>query len=200
MTELDAAQAQATQSVLLAIEQLISGERTTAEFRDEMLNVVYEHAAVAGVVRSLIDDYGRRGLIPEQIHRLLSRDIDKATSEEMPTTPTEFPYHRDATGTLGEQTIGVLDEVAADASQDDDAGESSGATESIGIGVLLRDRFEIISRAYGGSMGVVYKAIDRRLAEMTGGEPTVAIKVLAPAYSGNKSAVKALQQEAAKGR
>lgn len=200
MTETDAAQAQATQSVLLAIEQLISGERTTAEFRDEMLNVVYEHAEVANAVRGLIDDYGRRGLIPEQIHRLLSRDIDKATSEEMPTTPTEFPYHRDATGAFGEQTIGVLDDLPSEGEVRPEAGDAKPQEESIGIGVLLRDRFEIIGRASGGSMGVVYKAIDRRLAEMTGGEPTVAIKVLAPAYSGNKSAVRALQQEAAKGR
>ena len=49
-------------------------------------------------------------------------------------------------------------------------------------------------------MGVVYKAIDRRLAEAEGGQPNVAIKVLAPDYAGHGSAMRALQQEAAKGR
>lgn len=49
-------------------------------------------------------------------------------------------------------------------------------------------------------MGVVYKALDRRLAEAGADEPWVAIKVLSPQMSRSGPALRALQQEAAKGR
>jgi serine/threonine protein kinase len=68
------------------------------------------------------------------------------------------------------------------------------------VGSVLRDRFMLQERVSGGSMGVVYKAMDRRLAEAGTGEPWVAVKVLAPQLSQNGKALRALQQEAAKGR
>ena len=68
------------------------------------------------------------------------------------------------------------------------------------IGSVLRDRFLLQERVAGGSMGVVYKAHDRRLAEADGFDPWVAIKVLSPKLSRNAHALRALQQEAAKGR
>jgi hypothetical protein len=49
-------------------------------------------------------------------------------------------------------------------------------------------------------MGVVYKALDRRLAEAGSEQPWVAIKVLSPQLARNGSALRALQQEAAKSR
>ena len=68
------------------------------------------------------------------------------------------------------------------------------------VGSVLRDRFMLQERVSGGSMGVVYKALDRRLAEAATGEPWVAVKILAPQLSRNGKALRALQQEAAKGR
>ncbi|MDZ7643700.1 MAG: hypothetical protein U5K76_05335 [Woeseiaceae bacterium] len=50
--------------------------------------------------------------------------------------------------------------------------------ERLQPGSVLRDRFLLQERVAGGSMGVVYKALDRRLAEVDGVEPYVAIKVL----------------------
>jgi len=68
------------------------------------------------------------------------------------------------------------------------------------IGSVLRDRFLLQVRVAAGGMGVVYKALDRRLAEVDGVEPWVAIKVLSPKLSRNPHALRAIQQEAAKGR
>lgn len=68
------------------------------------------------------------------------------------------------------------------------------------IGSVLRDRFLLQERVAEGGMGVVYKALDRRLAEVDGIEPWVAIKVLSPKLSRNPKALRAIQQEAAKGR
>jgi serine/threonine protein kinase len=55
-------------------------------------------------------------------------------------------------------------------------------------------------RVSGGSMGVVYKALDRRLAEAGAESASVAIKILSPKLSQNGQALRALQQEAVKGR
>lgn len=72
--------------------------------------------------------------------------------------------------------------------------------ERLQVGSVLRDRFMLQERVASGGMGVVYKALDRRLAEVEGIEPWVAIKVLSTQLAGNAHALRALQQEAAKGR
>ena len=68
------------------------------------------------------------------------------------------------------------------------------------VGSILRDRFVLLEKISGGSMGVVYKALDRRLAEAGSKETSVAVKVLAPKLAANAQALRALQQEATKGR
>ncbi|MEM7765147.1 MAG: protein kinase [Pseudomonadota bacterium] len=186
------------QSMLLAIEQLISGERSIAEFRDEMLNTIYETPTSVATVRSMVDDYARRGLIPEQIQRLLVRDIDKVTNEDLATAPTEFTFTADTHSGNQEETASI--EVADLPPTEIVSSAGSKRELPLQIGSLLRDRFEIVGKAAGGSMGVVFKAIDRRLAEAEGGHPYVAIKLLAPEYSGHTGAMRALQQEATKGR
>jgi serine/threonine protein kinase len=74
------------------------------------------------------------------------------------------------------------------------------ADDRVQVGSVLRDRFLLQERVSGGSMGVVYRAMDRRLAEAASTDPWVAIKVLSPQLSQNGTALRALQQEAAKGR
>ena len=68
------------------------------------------------------------------------------------------------------------------------------------IGTILRDRFLLQQQVVGGSTGVVYKALDQRLAEAEDENTFVAIKVLPPEVSRNDRALRALQQEVAKGR
>ena len=70
--------------------------------------------------------------------------------------------------------------------------------ERLQAGSVLRDRFLLQRKVAGGSMGVVYKALDRRLAEVDDADPWVAIKVLTPKLSRNAVALRAMQQEAAK--
>lgn len=78
--------------------------------------------------------------------------------------------------------------------------EPASAEDRVQIGSVLRDRFLLQERVAGGSMGVVYKALDRRLAEGGATNPYVAVKVLSPDLAENGQALRALQQEAAKGR
>ena len=74
------------------------------------------------------------------------------------------------------------------------------AESRVQVGSLLRDRFLLQEKISGGSMGVVYKAMDRRLAEAGSKDHWVAVKVLSPKLAANGQALRALQQEAAKGR
>ena len=81
-----------------------------------------------------------------------------------------------------------------------DVMKDSSADMRVQVGSLLRDRFLLQEKIAGGSMGVVYKALDRRLAEAGSESQWVAIKVLSPKLAKNAQALRALQQEAAKGR
>ena len=67
-------------------------------------------------------------------------------------------------------------------------------------GSVLRDRYLLQEQVAGGSMGSVYKALDRRLAEAGAEQPCVAIKVLSPELAEDGFALRALQQEATKTR
>lgn len=72
--------------------------------------------------------------------------------------------------------------------------------DNLQVGSVLRDRFMLLEEISGGSMGTVYKAMDRRLAEAGTKDHFVAIKVLSPRLSRDGNALRALQQEAAKTR
>ena len=64
-------------------------------------------------------------------------------------------------------------------------------------GTVLRERYLLQKEISGGSMGTVFKALDRRLAEADTGDHWVAIKVLAPKLAQHGDALRALQQEGA---
>jgi serine/threonine protein kinase len=83
---------------------------------------------------------------------------------------------------------------------EDNAKVSARTDDQLQVGSVIRDRFLLQEKLSGGSMGVVFKALDRRLAEAGDDNPYVAIKVLSSKLSRNANALRALQQEAAKGR
>ncbi|MBT8085882.1 MAG: protein kinase [Woeseia sp.] len=79
-------------------------------------------------------------------------------------------------------------------------GNAEDAEARLKPGSVLRDRYLLVQQQASGSMGVVFKAVDRHLSDAAGAEVVVAIKVLAPRLAKNSDALRALQQEAAKGR
>jgi serine/threonine protein kinase len=122
----------------------------------------------------------------ELVENLVSR-ITGETAESVDPEPTEVitdePYERTA----------VIDQ----------PGQVPGKPEvsnRLQIGTMLRDRYLLKESVAEGSMGIVYKALDRRLAEAGEDNCFVAIKVLSPRLSRNAGALRALQQEASKGR
>src|SRR6202035_2083988 len=68
----------------------------------------------------------------------------------------------------------------------------------VAVGLVLRERFELVEELGRGGMGVVYKAIDQREIENRGREPYVAIKVLNEEFKRHPESARALQRESKK--
>jgi hypothetical protein len=133
------------------------------------------------LVKSMLDGFGARTVVPES---------PKVTVTAVPPRPARGPVEPEpdpmtSTLVLPTDTVNLRPDSAEDAVQ---------------VGSLLRDRFLLQERVAGGGMGVIYKALDRRLAESGSSSSWVAVKVLSPQLSANGHALRALQQEAAKGR
>jgi TonB family protein len=63
-------------------------------------------------------------------------------------------------------------------------------------GTTLRDRFVLISQIDRGGMGEIYKALDRRKAEVNAADPWVAIKLIKRPLANLPAVLMALQKEA----
>jgi serine/threonine protein kinase len=139
-------------------------------------------------IREILQKRYNAGKLRLETYQLVRNVLDRVVIESMTTMPDAID-HEDTDDSYRSTT--VIEGV----SPDQQAGQGR-----LQIGSVLRDRFLLQERVAGGSMGVVYKAHDRRLAEADGVDPWVAIKVLSPKLSRNAHALRALQQEAAKGR
>lgn len=139
-------------------------------------------------LREILQKRYNAGKLRLETYQLVRNVLDRVVIESMATMPDAVDD--DDTGGSYRSTT-VIEGVPA---------EHKAPQDHLQIGSLLRDRFLLQERVAGGSMGVVYKAHDRRLAEADGFDPWVAVKVLSPKLSRNAHALRALQQEAAKGR
>ncbi len=69
----------------------------------------------------------------------------------------------------------------------------------LAVGTVIGGRYELLRRVAGGSMGVVYKALDRQRTLETHEPVWVAVKVLKPRLDQHGPALRALQREAETG-
>jgi len=161
----------------------------------------------AGIRRVLSEQF-RSGELSEETYDLLESMLDRFVTEQIPTAPSSQP-EGEPSDVSADLSSDVLADVSSDMPDDEYASttvldkrefELKEADERVQVGSVLRDRFLLQKRIAGGSMGVVYKALDRRLAEAGEVQQSVAIKVLSPQLARNGDALRALQQEAAKGR
>ena len=160
-----------------------------------------------GEIRRILQERYEAGSLRQETFQLVKSMLDRFASEDISTSPSTAEEDSIRTQT----STSVLDDV--DPLTGDDAfgtttvipndvpsGVSVTADSRVQVGSLLRDRFLLQEKVSGGSMGVVYKSLDRRLSEAEADEPWVAIKVLSPQLAENGQALRALQQEATKGR
>lgn len=163
-------------------------------------------------IRRVLQDRYEKGELRKETFQLVKSMLDGFVTEQAPTSPgIPDPEGRiepsiGASTVPGSRRAAPPEPPAADAMSSTvvlptDTQVPVGASDTrVQVGSVLRDRFLLKEQVSGGSMGVVYKALDRRLAEADSESPYVAIKILSPKLSQSGLALRALQQEAAKGR
>lgn len=166
-------------------------------------------------IRKILQERYDAGDLRKETFQLVKSLLDRYVTENIATSPTPEIPELFATQVIDSPFMQAEPSaVIHDASEELQGDDAFGATTVIPVdafrdtspdgrmqvGSLLRDRFLLQEKVSGGSMGVVYKALDRRLAEAGSSEHWVAIKVLSPQLAKNGQALRALQQEAAKGR
>ena len=159
-------------------------------------------------IRRVLQERHEAGGLRKETFQLVKSMLDGYVTEKTPTSPaptTLTPKPR-----VEPRVAPVQAPAAAEAEGEDKFGATtvipidqmpfSSPTASAQVGSVLRDRYLLQERISGGSMGVVYKALDRRLAEAGAEESSVAVKILSPELAEDGHALRALQQEAAKTR
>ena len=140
-------------------------------------------------IRQILLSRFENGALCEESFQLVRTMLDRIIADDTDTLPGVIKSNASVQENFAETDVIATQTLDSDLPED-----------RLQIGSVLRDRFLLQEQVTGGSMGVVYKALDRRLAEADDGEPWVTVKVLSPKLSRNGNALRALQQEAAKGR
>jgi serine/threonine protein kinase len=159
-----------------------------AEIKEAIGRLLEASGGSEAEIRRVLQERFDSGALRKETFQLVKSMLDRYVTEQVPTSNTEVEEP------ANDDPFGSTDVIATDVFESDDA------DARVQVGSVLRDRFVLQERVSGGSMGVVYKALDRRLAEAGSQEPWVAIKVLSPQLARNGTALRALQQEAAKSR
>lgn len=147
-------------------------------------------------IRAMLQKQFDAGHLRKETYELVQNLLGKIVTEELVRSP--LPASAAVADELFVSTAVIEDQAQAQVNAQ--APAKTVSDSHVQVGSLLRDRFLLKQQVSEGSMGVVYKALDRRLAEAGDKDANVAIKILSPQLSRNGTALRALQQEAAKGR
>lgn len=164
-----------------------------------------------GTIRRVLQERYDSGELRKETFQLVKSMLDRYVTEKIPTSPVPESDQEEAPVDIRTPPEAAPKPAAAEEPRGDDEFGSTTVIPSdilpfnksstrVQVGSVLRDRFLLQQEISGGSMGTVYKALDRRLAEAGSEEQSVAIKVLSPQLAEDGPALRALQQEAAKTR
>jgi hypothetical protein len=158
-------------------------------------------------IRGVLQERFEAGELRKETFQLVKSMLDRYVTEKLPTSPTATvvipsPFPDQPSPQHDEPPPGQdhEDSFRTTTVLPNDVAPVNDAEARVQVGSILRDRFLLQQKVSGGSMGVVYKALDRRLAEAGSEQPSVAIKILSPALARDGQALRALQQEATKTR
>ena len=171
------------------LQEQIADESLLDDIHSAVQALLSGNGNIEADIRRILQEQRRAGNLRDETFELAQRMLDRATHEDPAPAPMVSEFDAQNDDPFRDTTV-----IATSTSDEESA------DDRCQVGSVLRDRFLLQERIAGGSMGVVYKALDRRLAEVDGVDPWVAIKVLTPQLARNAQALRALQQEAAKGR
>lgn len=208
-TEKDKKSAQSYEEQLSNLESRLQGhagdEEMLANLGIAMRELLSSDGETEGHIRATLQKQLDSGNLRRETYELVQNLLGKIVAEEIARAP--LPESSLMADEIFATTAVIEDQAQAQvaaqvAAQKQVAREEPAPiTETnLQVGSVLRDRFLLKEQVAEGSMGVVYKALDRRLAEAGEEACYVAIKVLSPKLSKNGTALRALQQEATKGR
>lgn len=173
--------------------------RILAELQQGLGRLIADDRDAEQAIRKILQERLDRGELRQETYELVRSMLDRHVTEDIATSPGNITYVANHPPRDNEAAV-ADDKFSTTTVLPTDTMTSVNADDHVQVGSVLRDRFMLQKRVSGGSMGVVYKALDRRLAEAGAEEPHVAIKVLSPQLARSGPALRALQQEAAKGR
>lgn len=196
------------------LDDKIDDVRLLADIQDGIGNLIGASGGNEAEIRRVLQERYENGNLRKETFQLVKSMLDRFVSEHIPTagsvqsnvpTPPAKALDEDAyVQTIAEAARELGDDDKPTAARKAPTQKSfdavAAADQRVQVGSVLRDRFLLQERIAGGSMGVVYKALDRRLAEAKATDPFVAVKILSPQLASNVQALRALQQEGAKGR
>lgn len=182
------------------LDATVDDVQMLAEIQQGIGRLLADDDRVEGEIRDVLQEHFDGGNLRKETYQLVKAMLDRYAIEHSATMSDNVTYD-----TIGGPAPDENSEVGDDGFSSTtvlpgDAFEPVDADDQVQVGSVLRDRFLLQKRIAGGSMGVVYKALDRRLAEVSADNPYVAIKVLSPQLAKSGPGLRALQQEAAKGR
>jgi len=176
-----------------------------AEIQEGIGRLLASTGGNEGEIRRILQERYEEGTLRQETFQLVKSMLNRYVTEDMPTsrivkqvTVPSVPDKKDQSNIVA--TAANADVFGSTTVIPSDFMTENSADSRVQVGSVLRDRFMLQKKISGGSMGVVYKALDRRLAEAGSNDHWVAIKVLSPQLAENGEALRALQQEAAKGR
>ncbi len=183
------------------LQKKIADEDLLDDIHGAIEDLLWDDERVAVDIRRIVQQQHKAGNLRDETFELVNRMLDRMVTEHVATAPGDPDPEPPPDSKPQPQAEQKSSDPFGDTTviEKFELGEESDG-DRLQVGSVLRDRFLLQEQVSGGSMGVVYKALDRRLAEANGVNPTVAIKVLTPQLSRDGNALRALQQEAAKGR
>ena len=187
------------------LDEKVDDVQMLAGIQDGIGRLLRSNGGNEADIRRVLQDRYENGDLRKETFQLVKSMLDGYVSEQAPTSSRVAAPTAPVTPKMT-KTSDPEQPVADDAMSStmvipkDQSIKPDTADGRVQVGSVLRDRFMLQERLAGGSMGVVYKALDRRLAEAGSEDPWVAIKILSPEFAQNGDALRALQQEATKGR
>ncbi|MCH8308485.1 MAG: hypothetical protein IH930_10140, partial [Proteobacteria bacterium] len=160
------------------LQEQIADESLLDDIHSAVQALLSGNGNIEADIRRILQEQRRAGNLRDETFELAQRMLDRATHEDPAPAPMVSEFDAQNDDPFRDTTV-----IATSTS------DAESADDRCQVGSVLRDRFLLQERIAGGSMGVVYKALDRRLAEVDGVDPWVAIKVLTPQLASNEQAL-----------
>lgn len=179
-----------------AFDGLLTGVVSLEFARRTLIAALENDLTCDSAIQALLDEAYEDTRLSDEDYAVLNGELRHVVSEDVPTDWSEAAANRGpAPGPAPHASGGFAADAGREASR-----RTPQVSPPLYPGAVLRQRFILQSRMAAGSMGEIYKALDRRKQEAGAPDPFVAIKVISPGFSSFPNAVKCLRQEALVGQ